>query len=58
METKDSTEISSPKEDTGQGDVLPYRQTQRGLASRHVQLMAIGGFDWNWIVCRHWVISA
>lgn len=42
MEKKEST-ISNTKEDTSHGDVLPYRQTQRGLASRHVQLMAIGG---------------
>ncbi|KAJ5587523.1 uncharacterized protein N7459_003288 [Penicillium hispanicum] len=32
-----------PSEDTGSGTVLDYRQTRRGLASRHVQLMAIGG---------------
>ncbi|KAJ5346578.1 hypothetical protein N7541_009060 [Penicillium brevicompactum] len=42
MEKKEST-VLSPKEDTSQGEVLPFRQTQRGLASRHVQLMAIGG---------------
>lgn len=30
-------------EDAGSGTALPYRETQRGLASRHVQLMAIGG---------------
>ncbi|CAG7938358.1 unnamed protein product [Penicillium nalgiovense] len=42
MEKKLSTDVSVP-EDTSPGDVLPYRQTQRGLTSRHVQLMAIGG---------------
>lgn len=42
MEKKLSTDLSVP-EDTRPGDVLPYRQTQRGLTSRHVQLMAIGG---------------
>ncbi|KAJ5599466.1 hypothetical protein N7450_000533 [Penicillium hetheringtonii] len=30
-------------EDASSGVILPYRETQRGLASRHVQLMAIGG---------------
>lgn len=30
-------------EDASSGAILPYRETQRGLASRHVQLMAIGG---------------
>ncbi|KAJ5094818.1 hypothetical protein N7456_010679 [Penicillium angulare] len=44
MEKKASLEDHSiPKEDAGTGIVLPYRQTHRGLASRHVQLMAIGG---------------
>ncbi|KAG0158130.1 hypothetical protein PDIDSM_5643 [Penicillium digitatum] len=33
----------SVSEDTSAGDFLPFRQTKRGLSSRHVQLMAIGG---------------
>lgn len=44
MEKKVSAEdhpISS--EDSSSGIVLAHRQTKRGLASRHVQLMAIGG---------------
>ncbi|KAJ5122515.1 hypothetical protein N7448_003647 [Penicillium atrosanguineum] len=32
-----------PSEDASSGTVEPYRETKRGLASRHVQLMAIGG---------------
>ncbi|CAI7582211.1 unnamed protein product [Penicillium pancosmium] len=44
MEKKASVEdIPLSKEDANAGTVLPYRETQRGLASRHVQLMAIGG---------------
>lgn len=42
MEKKEPTDVTVTKDD-GEGDVLPYRQTQRGLTSRHVQLMAIGG---------------
>lgn len=31
------------KEDTGNGTIIQPRETQRGLSSRQVQLMAIGG---------------
>lgn len=31
------------KEETGNGIISQYRETQRGLSSRQVQLMAIGG---------------
>jgi amino acid transporter len=44
MEKKISAEDHPiPSEDAGPGTVEPYGQTKRGLASRHVQLMAIGG---------------
>lgn len=44
MEKKISAEDHSiPSEDANSGTVEPYGQTKRGLASRHVQLMAIGG---------------
>lgn len=44
MEKEISTDdVTVPSKDATSGTVLPYRQTQRGLASRHVQLMAIGG---------------
>ncbi|KAJ5808304.1 hypothetical protein N7474_009573 [Penicillium riverlandense] len=44
MEKKISAEDTHiASEDAGSGTVVPYRQTKRGLASRHVQLMAIGG---------------
>lgn len=42
MEKKPSVEDHIP-EDAATGSIAPYRQTQRGLSSRHVQLMAIGG---------------
>ncbi|KAF9892702.1 hypothetical protein FE257_001104 [Aspergillus nanangensis] len=32
-----------PSEDASSGTITPFHQTQRGLSSRHVQLMAIGG---------------
>lgn len=44
MEKKVTVESHTvPSEDTSPGIVEPYRETKRGLASRHVQLMAIGG---------------
>ncbi|KAJ5697424.1 hypothetical protein N7488_011108 [Penicillium malachiteum] len=43
MEKKTSTEDTTSTEDASSGTIHPYRQTKRGLASRHVQLMAIGG---------------
>jgi amino acid transporter len=44
MEKKISAEDHPiPSEDASSGTVEPYGQTKRGLASRHVQLMAIGG---------------
>lgn len=44
MEKKASAEEKPiSNEDTSSGTILNFGQTQRGLASRHVQLMAIGG---------------
>ncbi|KAJ5677760.1 uncharacterized protein N7477_003393 [Penicillium maclennaniae] len=44
MEKKVSSEDHPvPSEDASSGTVEPYHETKRGLASRHVQLMAIGG---------------
>ncbi|KAH8429381.1 putative proline permease [Aspergillus melleus] len=43
MEKKASVEDHSVPEDVISGTITPYRQTQRGLSPRHVQLMAIGG---------------
>lgn len=44
MEKKISAEDHPiPSEDAGLGSVETYGETKRGLAPRHVQLMAIGG---------------
>lgn len=44
MEKKISAEDHpNSSEDASSGTVEPYGQTKRGLAPRHVQLMAIGG---------------
>lgn len=44
MEKKASFEDHAvSNEDTSSGTVSPYNETKRGLAPRHVQLMAIGG---------------
>lgn len=44
MEKKAHVEDTSvPSEDASSDSVTPFRETKRGLAPRHVQLMAIGG---------------
>lgn len=35
--------VLDDRQDTDAGSIVPFPQTQRGLTSRHVQLMAIGG---------------
>ncbi|KAI9375595.1 amino acid permease/ SLC12A domain-containing protein [Aspergillus egyptiacus] len=42
MEKKEVSVNDSPVA-TGEGSMTPYGETKRGLSSRHVQLMAIGG---------------
>ncbi|KAE8154701.1 amino acid permease/ SLC12A domain-containing protein [Aspergillus avenaceus] len=43
MEKKAVIRDHPPKEDAGTGTSLQYQETKRGLSSRQVQLMAIGG---------------